>query len=42
MEHIFFYRRSFKSRSGEIDVGVRLPRGWFRPLYALYRLVRRG
>jgi hypothetical protein len=42
MDHIFFYCRSFKSMSGDIEVGARLPRGWFRPLYALYRCMRRG
>lgn len=42
MERIFFHRRSFRSQSGEIEIGAWLPRGWFRPLYALYRRMRRG
>lgn len=33
----FFYRRVFRSRNGEVAIGARMPRTWFRPIYALYR-----
>jgi hypothetical protein len=34
---LFFYRRVFRSRNGEMAIGARMPRAWFRPVYALYR-----
>lgn len=34
---IFFYRRVFRSRNAEIEIGARYPREWFRPLYRLAR-----
>ena len=33
----FFYRRVFRSRNGEIEIGAWHPRAWFRPLYRLMR-----
>ncbi|WP_268893820.1 hypothetical protein [Pandoraea fibrosis] len=37
---LFFYRRVFRSRNGEMAIGARMPRIWFRPVYALYRRLR--
>ncbi len=37
---LFFYRRVFRSRNGEMVIGSRMPRAWFRPIYALCRRLR--
>jgi hypothetical protein len=37
---VFFYRRVFRSRSGDIEVVQQFPRAWFRPLYVLYGRLR--
>ncbi|EED96865.1 hypothetical protein [Burkholderia multivorans] len=37
---LFFYRRVFRSRNGEMAIGARMPRTWFRQVYAHYRRLR--